>query len=246
MANFPLGLELTPAGEVLNAKIMANQVPFVLDAIVIGDGMWSGPGLPTTLVNQIYSVPAVSIHILADNIVLFEADLTPLQQLLTDVAILREVGMILVDPDEGPILYKYGNAENDIDTIPPAGGASFLRHIVRIPTRIANVDNLVLNIQQIANVNIIPGFGISLGAMGDQTIISLRASLKYLLDRYITTEGQQVFTPVNTNINGALMVFVEGIAACPDEWAVDSGSIRLAYPLQAGRKVWIQECRIDG
>ena len=109
MANFPKGLESTPAGEALNAKLFARGIPFQVSAIVVGDGEWFGPGLPSALVQQLYSADSVSVSILTGNIVVFEVDLTPLQELLTEPAHLREAGVIAVDLDIGPILYSYGN-----------------------------------------------------------------------------------------------------------------------------------------
>jgi hypothetical protein len=65
-------------------------------------------------------------------------------------------------------------------------------------------------------------------------------------DIFTTTDGQQEFSLINADPRGALQVFIEGAAAAPDEWEVDGGNVRLEYPLPEGRKVWVQEIRMEG
>jgi hypothetical protein len=244
VANFPNGLELTPAGEALNAKLLTRGIPFEVDAIVVGDGVWNGPGFPDVLVNQVYSAETVRTYIVTPHIAVFEVDLTPMQKQITDNVHLREIGVIAVDPDDGPILYSYGNAGNDYDTIPPSGGSSFVKQLLRIPIKIANSANIVLNIEQTVSSGIIGGSFITVSDIGDKTVISLNALLKYFTDSFTTEEDQDEFTLTNTHINGALTVFIEGAAASPDEWNIEDGKVKLSYPLPEGRKVWIQEARL--
>lgn len=134
--------DITTQGLLLLAKAQAGA-EIVYTKIILGDGHLNGqqPRDMTHMINGKVEMPVTKVVTTGAGTAVvgsvFNND--DLQQGF----FYRELGLFALDPDEGEILYSYGNAGDNAEWIPPAGG----------PTVIEKKVDVIAIIGQAANVS---------------------------------------------------------------------------------------------
>lgn len=221
MANFQ-GMQLTRQGSALMTKLLRHEggnLQTVLTRVALGSGILpEGQRLQglTALISEHTSLPITTKTIVGTEVIQLETRFNSTQ---FPVAVrLHEIGVFANDPDLGEILYAVDNA-TDGDTIPAAGGGTFVNRVFRILIQVADAANVSFTVD------------------GDLT--------SYRLDRteevIISAEGQREFSLTAVNSKGAILVFVEG--AVDTGWTTPNGQnkIALSYALPAGKQVVFSE-----
>jgi len=212
-------LRLTNVGRAALTECIAEGTPLIIDRVMLGDGFMGVSDTVATmtdLVNPIIQATIVSQTWNGDGTITVVARLTS-DELTTELT-LREIGMF-AHLDGGPeFLYMYDNAGNGPDTLPAGGGGALVDQIFKLITIIGEAANVVITIG---------------GATAPK--------LFYVVDKFMSTAGQTVFTLVNTKATGALDVIIEG--AVTFDFTAAGSTVTLADPLPAGRNVWVREVR---
>ncbi|MCY9706300.1 tail fiber protein, partial [Paenibacillus alvei] len=119
------GIVLTNKGRNLQAKAQTG-IELKYTRIGIGDGQLVGQSIPTLtkLINEKKSLPLTKLKLQGQGKAVLGAVLS--NQEVTTGFYFREVGVFAQDPDEGEILYGYGNSGANAEYIPPAGGADII------------------------------------------------------------------------------------------------------------------------
>ncbi|WP_422447784.1 hypothetical protein [Thermoanaerobacterium sp. DL9XJH110] len=135
------GLILTNKGRNLQAKAQTGtQLNFT--KIKIGDGSLSGQSIVdlTSLINTKKELTILGIETLTGG-------KAKLRSYFTNADILtgfywRELGVFAQDPDEGEILYCYGNAGTNAEYIPAGGGPDVVERYINVITLVGNATNV--------------------------------------------------------------------------------------------------------
>ncbi|GIO33730.1 hypothetical protein J2TS6_48710 [Paenibacillus albilobatus] len=138
---------LTNKGRVLQAKAQAGtQLRYT--KYVLGDGQLGGQSI-ATLTNVISpkksaDVTRLWMHPLNEAIVGFVLS----NQDVTTGFYFRELGLYAMDPDEGEILYWYGNAGDTADYIPPTSTGDVVSKTIDIYVYVGTASNVTLTVDQ--------------------------------------------------------------------------------------------------
>lgn len=133
---------LTSAGLLLLAKGAAGQ-QIKYTRIVMGDGeMPDGTTIPgmTEVIHPRVTVDISSIKVNGDGTVQVTGIFT--NQDIDEGFYYRELGLFAEDPDEGEIMYCYGNAGTNPEYIPPTGGNTIIEKQVDVVTAIGSAVNV--------------------------------------------------------------------------------------------------------
>lgn len=144
MASFG-GLILTNKGRALQAKAQAGTA-IVYTRIGMGDGNLGGQQMPglTALISAKKYLPINKITAVTDG-------KTTVSSYLSNAEIItgfyfRELGLFATDPDEGEILYCYGNAGAGAEYIPAGGGPDIVEKYINVVAIVGNAANVSANI----------------------------------------------------------------------------------------------------
>lgn len=139
------GLILTNKGRALQAKAQAGAT-LHFNRIGVGDGNLGGQLIPnlTALINPKMSLSINKLKTQSGGKAIVGAVLS--NQDVTVGFYFREIGVFAQDPDEGEILYCYGNAGAGAEYIPAAGGPDVVEKQIDIITMIANAANVTASV----------------------------------------------------------------------------------------------------
>jgi hypothetical protein len=135
------GLIITNKGIALQAKVQAGaELHFT--RIGVGDGTLGGQSIPTltNLISEKMSLDITKLKVLGGGKAVVGGVLSNLG--ITTGFYFREIGVFAMDPDEGEILYCYGNAGSGAEYIPPGGGPDVIEKQIDIVTIIGNASNV--------------------------------------------------------------------------------------------------------
>ncbi len=141
------GLILTNKGRNLQVKAqLGTQLTFT--RMAVGDGELGGSSILelNALKHEIKSLPLSKYRRMADGKALVGAVLS--NQDLVAGFYFREIGILAEDPDEGEVLYCYGNAGATAEYIPAGGGADILEKSIDVITIVGNAENVSATIEQ--------------------------------------------------------------------------------------------------
>lgn len=135
------GLILTNKGRALQAKAQTG-VQLNFTKVKVGDGTLSGQSI-LELNDLISSKKELSILELKTQL----EGKASLKSFLSNSDIVtgfywRELGIFAQDPDEGEILYCYGNAGENAEYIPAGGGADVVEKYINIVTIVGNASSV--------------------------------------------------------------------------------------------------------
>ncbi|HHW03422.1 MAG TPA: hypothetical protein GXX35_11560 [Thermoanaerobacterales bacterium] len=135
------GLILTNKGRNLQAKAQTG-VQLNFTKIKIGDGSLSGQSIVdlTNLISTKKELTILSLETLTGG-------RAKLRSYFTNADIVtgfywRELGVFAQDPDEGEILYCYGNAGTNAEYIPAGGGPDVVERYINVITLVGNATNV--------------------------------------------------------------------------------------------------------
>ena len=226
-------VQLTSLGQNIYTRGITTGMPPLISRVVIGDGV-----LPEgvtydelgELVNPIFEPMIMDKQEVSRDIARIDINWT--SAMLTEAITAREIGVFVIwpegfDPPDGvdlnenrEVLYAVQNRGANVEPTPPLGGHEFVKRTIRFLLKIANA----ASVQFVAPP------------------MSEQFGIRYVTDHFVSEEGQQEFSLVQTQITGALQVIIEG-AACSDFY-VSGELVVLGYPLPRGVNVWIQEARV--
>lgn len=133
---------LTSAGLLLLAKGAAGeQIKYT--RIVLGDGeLPDGTTIPgmTDVIHPRVTVDISAIKVIGDGTVQVTGIFT--NQDIDEGFYYRELGLYAEDPDNGEIMYCYGNAGSNPEYIPPTGGNTIIEKQVDVITAIGSAVNV--------------------------------------------------------------------------------------------------------
>lgn len=146
MSNFG-GLVVTNKGRILQAKALTG-VELNFTRMALGDGELGGSSIAdlTTLKHEVKSLVLTSIRRLTGGKVKVAAILT--NQGLSSGFYFREWGLFAQDPDDGEILYCYGNAAANAEYIPAGGGADIIEKHLNVVAIVGNAANVTAVIDE--------------------------------------------------------------------------------------------------
>lgn len=135
------GLMFTNKGRNLQAKAQTG-VQLQFTKISLGDGALNGSAIAdlTNLKNTIVNLPIERLRTLSGGRAEVAGILS--NQSLTSGFYYRELGLFALDPQEGEILYCYGNSGNLAEYIPASGGADVIEKQIVIQTIVGNATNI--------------------------------------------------------------------------------------------------------
>ena len=135
------GLIITNKGIALQAKVQAGA-ELHFSRIGVGDGTLGGQSIPTltNLISEKMSLDITKLKVLGGGKAVVGGVLS--NQGVTTGFYFREIGVFAMDPDEGEILYCYGNAGSGAEYIPPGGGPDVIEKQIDIVTIIGNASNV--------------------------------------------------------------------------------------------------------
>ncbi|MCL6479554.1 MAG: phage tail protein [Peptococcaceae bacterium] len=135
------GLILTNKGRNLQAKAQTG-VQLNFTKVKIGDGSLSGQSIVdlTDLINTKKELTILGLETLTGG-------KAKLSSYFSNADIVtgfywRELGIFAQDPQEGEILYCYGNAGANAEYIPAGGGTDIVERYIRVITLIGNASNI--------------------------------------------------------------------------------------------------------
>lgn len=135
------GLIQTNKGRNLQAKAEAGaQLKFT--RMGVGDGQLGGQSIPSLnkLIHETMSLPITRLKPQLPAQAIVGAVLS--NQDVTTGFFFRELGIFAQDPDEGEILYAYGNAGSGAEYIPPAGTADIIEKTIDMIVTFGQVQNV--------------------------------------------------------------------------------------------------------
>lgn len=135
------GLRFTLKGQALQGKAQAGaELKFT--KIGVGDGTLSGQSIQhlTNLISPKMDLEISKLRNLGDGKAVIGGVLS--NEEVTTGFYFRELGLFAEDPDEGEILYCYGNAGSGAEYIPPGGGPDIVEKLVNIVAIIGDAANV--------------------------------------------------------------------------------------------------------
>jgi hypothetical protein len=142
MAVFIDGLPLTPQGKALNAKLLTTGQSLIINGVGLGDGTAIGNN---ALGNEVVRTSNITSRVVAPDIAMFRINFDSQSANIDHTWQLRELGVYAQDPDDGEILYAYGNAGSNYETIPAYGGGQFSSQTIDVAVQVADAANVTLN-----------------------------------------------------------------------------------------------------
>lgn len=141
------GLFITNVGRALQLKAQTG-VQLNFTRMAVGNGELGSNIIADLrdMKNEIKSLSIDRLQVLTDNKAIVSSTLS--NQNLQSGFYFREVGVFAEDPDEGEILYCYGNAGDNAEYIPGGGGADVIEKIIEILTIIGNAENVTATIDE--------------------------------------------------------------------------------------------------
>jgi hypothetical protein len=135
------GLILTNKGRNLQAKAQTG-VELHYTRIAIGDGELGGRVIVdlNALVNEKLSLPISKLKVLTGGKAVVGTVLS--NQNVSSGFYFREIGVFAQDPNEGEILYCYGNCGPTAEYIPAGGGPDVIEKTIDVITIIGNASNV--------------------------------------------------------------------------------------------------------
>lgn len=135
------GIILTNKGRNLQAKAQTG-VELKYTRMAIGDGQLSSQSIPTMtkLISEKKSLPLTKLKVQGQGRVVVGAVLS--NQDVTTGFYFRELGVFATDPDEGEILYGYGNSGTNAEFIPPAGGEDIIEKSIDMNVIVGQAPNV--------------------------------------------------------------------------------------------------------
>ncbi|GIO33135.1 hypothetical protein J2TS6_42760 [Paenibacillus albilobatus] len=135
------GLIQTKKGRNLQAKAELGA-ELVFTRMAIGDGQLSGQSIPDLngLVSEKKSLPITRKKLLLPGQAVIGAVLS--NQDVTTGFYFRELGIFARDPDDGEILYAYGNSGSGAEYIPPAGTADIIEKTIDMIVTFGQAQNV--------------------------------------------------------------------------------------------------------
>lgn len=215
--SFPNGLSITNKGRALQAKAQTG-VALKFTKMQIGDGALSGqlPGDMTALISPKKDIALVRLEVLTDG----KAEVSGF---LSNTGVVtgfyfREWGLFATDPDDGEILYCYGNAASAAEYIPAGGGADVLERYLSIIAIVGNAPNVSATVgseiyatelefqNHLTDYIRQPGYGTTAGSANAYTL-----ALNPALTAY--TAGVGVVVKIHAANTGASTINLNGLGA---------------------------------
>lgn len=139
------GLLITNKGRALQAKAQTG-VELHFNRIGVGDGNLGGQSIPTLpgLISPKMSLTLNKLKTQSGGKAIVGAVLSN-QDVITGFYF-REIGVFAQDPDEGEILYCYGNSGSGAEYIPATGGPDVVNKQLDVVTLIANASNVTASV----------------------------------------------------------------------------------------------------
>lgn len=129
----------------------------------------------------------------------------------------RELGVFAEDPDEGEILYCYGNAGDTAEYIPSAGGADIIEKVIDIITIVDNIEDITAVIDTSLAYVTVPAYEADQGTMPLETIATqIRPAINEVLGKMV--ENLENTPGIISNVEANL----------PEASAVDTGVLFIA------------------
>ncbi|MEC0092511.1 tail fiber protein [Paenibacillus macquariensis] len=141
------GLVLTIKGRNLQAKAQAGA-DLKYSRMGLGDGTITSQSIPSLvgLISQRKSLNLNRVYTPSPARAVVSAILS--NQDVTTGFFFREIGVFALDPDEGEILYAYGNSGTTAEYIPPAGSADIIEKLINLNIIVGNATNVTAVIDQ--------------------------------------------------------------------------------------------------
>jgi hypothetical protein len=136
------GLVLTIKGRNLQAKVQAGQ-QLKFSRMGLGDGVITSQSIPnmTGLITERKSIAVNRVYTPSAGRATVSAILS--NQDITTGFFFRELGIFALDPDEGEIMYAYGNSgSGSAEYIPPGGGADVIEKLINVNLLVGNATNI--------------------------------------------------------------------------------------------------------
>ncbi len=135
------GLILTNKGRALQAKAQTG-VQLNFTKVKVGDGSLSGQSILelNDLISPKKELSILELKIQPEGKATLKSFLSNSD--ITTGFYWRELGVFAQDPDEGEILYCYGNAGENAEYIPAGGGADVVEKYINIVTLVGNASNV--------------------------------------------------------------------------------------------------------
>lgn len=135
------GLIQTNKGRNLQAKAETG-VELRFTKMGVGDGQLAGQSIPslTRLISEKKSLPITRLKTQLPAQAIVGAVLS--NQDVTTGFYFREIGIFAQDPDEGEILYAYGNSGSGAEYIPPAGTADIIEKTIDMIVTFGQAQNV--------------------------------------------------------------------------------------------------------
>lgn len=159
---------VTAAGDLLIAKALTGQ-PIVFTRLVIGDGYIPEAGDPhdmTAMVSPRVEVPITKCALNNEGGAVIGGRWTNAG--MQTGFYYRELGVFADDPDEGEILYSYGNSGGTARWVPPGTGSDLIEELIDVVTTVGYASDVTavfgerINFDRIPEAQIDAWFGTTL------------------------------------------------------------------------------------
>lgn len=225
------GLVITNKGRNLQSKAQTG-IELRFTRIGVGDGTLSGQSIPnlTNLISPKMSLELTKLKVLGDGKATVGGVLSN-----QDVSVgfyFREIGLFANDPDEGEILYCYGNAGSGAEYIPPTGGADVIEKQIDIVSIIGNASNVTAQIASAIYASVeqleeVEEVAVNAQAKAD----TVQANLNSHIADYVRQPGYAVDTGTANakvvTLNPAPVALVDGLAISFKNAVQNTGTVTL-------------------
>jgi hypothetical protein len=135
------GLILTNKGRNLQTKAQVG-IALNFTKIKIGDGSLAGQSVLelNNLIREKKTLDILGIQVVTGGQAKIKGYLT--NQDIMSGFYWREIGVFAMDPDEGEILYCYGNASTNAEYIPSSGGSEVIERFINVITLVGSSSNV--------------------------------------------------------------------------------------------------------
>lgn len=139
------GMIQTNKGRNLQAKAQTGTI-IEFSRIAVGDGEIGSQSITdlNSLINEIDSLDIIKLRTMPEGKAVVGSVLS--NQDIESGFYFREIGVFAIDPDEGEVLYCYGNAGEDAEYIPSPEGPDIIEKVIDIITIIGDVENVTATI----------------------------------------------------------------------------------------------------
>lgn len=208
------GITLTNKGRNLQAKAQTG-VELQFTRFVIGDGQLSGQNIIdlNALINPKQSLGIAKLKTMPGGKAVVGTVIS--NKDLTTGFYFREIGVFAQDPDEGEILYCYGNCGPTAEYIPAGNGPDIIEKTLDIITLIGNATNVSATIDESLVWETPAGAQAKVDAHANNTVVHVTQSDKDKWNALYSTPLANG-TPSKLTIGGAASVGVSNAAARAD------------------------------